>query len=200
MDKNAYKLVFFCCMYIYLFMMSHSYLFIVRTKLKCPFCISSHAYLFANKNFYILKNFIISKIAAASRDTALMSVVGPNSSNTSCLRSATPISNIVRQIRISGRLLSICDTVLIPELGYNGTIIDILGRFVIVLPHDYGTSIRRLPRNLKKGKGISSHQRHRLDRINVTYNEDALLNQGTFPSHDRGKSIIDFIISQSFKM
>ena len=44
------------------------------------------------------------------------------------------------------------------ELGYNGTILDIQGRYIVVLPHYYGTSIRRLPRKLKTGKGISTHQ------------------------------------------
>ena len=42
------------------------------------------------------------------------------------------------RIRIPGRLLGICDTVFIPEFGYNGTILDIKGRFIVVLPHNLG--------------------------------------------------------------
>ena len=180
--------------------MSHPFLFVVRTEFKCPFCILGNTYLFANKNANILKIFIIWKIGAASRDTALMSEIDPNSSNPSHLRSATPIPNILRRIRISGRLLAVCDTVLIPELGYNGTILDIDSRFVTVLPHDYGPSIRRLPHKLKGAKGISSHQRRWLDRVNVAYNDDTLLLQGTFPSRAQGNSFVFQIDFYKFKI
>ena len=116
-----------------------------------------------------------------------MSSINPNTIDTSYLRSSTPIPIDNRRIRISGRLLGICDTVFIPELGYNGTIFDIIGRFIVVLPHDYGISIRRLARNLKSGKGITSHQRRWFDRINVAYDDDTLLLEGTFPNWRRGK-------------
>ena len=72
-------------------------------------------------------------------------------------------------------------------LGYNGTILDIKGRFVVVLPHDYGPSIRRLPRNLRYGRGISTHIRRWFDRIDAAYNDDTALAQGTFPNLKKGK-------------
>ena len=137
-----------------------------------------------------IKKIIICEIAAAPPDSVFMTVSPSISTNTPNLRSATPIPINNRRIRISGRLLGICDTVYIPELEYNGTIIDIVGRFVVVLPHDYGHSIRRLPRNLETGNGISSHQRHWLDRINVAYHDNTLLLQGTFPNRQRGKCFI----------
>ena len=107
------------------------------------------------------------------------------------LCSATPLSRDNRRKRISGRLLGICDTVFIPEYNYNGTIIDIVGRYVIVLPHDYGPSIRRLPQSLRYGKGISCHQRFWLDRINVAYHDHILIVGGTFPA--RGRFILFWI-------
>ena len=104
------------------------------------------------------------------------------STNTLNLRSATPIPIDNRRIRISGCLLGICDTLYIPELRYNGTIIDILGRFVIVLPDDYGTSIHRLPQKLETGNSIASHQSCWYDRISAPYHDNTLLLQGTFPA------------------
>ena len=116
-----------------------------------------------------------------------MPAIHRNSNDTSHLRSSTPIPVDSRRIRVSGRLLCICDTVFIPELGYNGTILDIVGRFVVVLPHDYGPSIRRLPRKLEYGRGISSHIRRWFDRINVAFNDDTILSKGTFPNQTKGK-------------
>ena len=101
------------------------------------------------------------------------------------LRYATPPSRDNQRKRISGRLLGICDTVFIPEYNYNGTIIDIIGHFVIVLPHDYGPSIRRLPQSLQYGKDISCHQRFWLDQINVAYHNHILIVGGTFPARGR---------------
>ena len=127
-----------------------------------------------------------------------MSVSPSVSTYTTNLRSTTPIPTDNRQIRISGRLLRICDTVYIPELRYNGTIINIVGRFVIFLPHDYGPSISRLPRNLKTGNGISTHQRRWLDRISVAYHDKTWLLQGTVPARHRGKSFVfSFYIKKS---
>ena len=116
-----------------------------------------------------------------------MPAINQNTLDTSHLRCSTSIPFDNRRIRISGRLLSICDTVFIPELGYNGTILDIKGRYIVILPHDYGVSIRRLARNLRSGEGISSHQRRWFDRINVAYHDNILLLEGTFPNRNRGK-------------
>ena len=102
----------------------------------------------------------------------------PNIQHTLC---STEIPFDSRRTRISGRLVGVCDTVFIPELGYNGTIIDIKGRYIVVLPHDYGTSFRRLPSKLRVGIGISSHQRRWLDRINVAFVDNCVLSKGTYP-------------------
>ena len=50
-----------------------------------------------------------------------MSYLHRNSIGTSYLRSATLIHSDVQRIRISGRLLCVCDTVFIPDLGFQGT-------------------------------------------------------------------------------
>ena len=113
----------------------------------------------------------------------------PSSSNPSYLRSATPIPYDNQRIRISGRLVSVCDTVFIPHLGYNGTITGIRGRIVTVQPHDYGPLIRDTPHNFQKGKVISTHQRRWLDRKGIAYHDDTILFQGTFPARRRGKDI-----------
>ena len=116
-----------------------------------------------------------------------MGSIIPDANDTSYLRCSTAIPIGIRRIRISGRLLGICDTVYIPDLGYNGTILDIKGRYIVVLPHDYGISIRQLARNLKSGNGISTHICRFFDRINVAYTEETLLLQGTYPNRNRGK-------------
>ena len=111
----------------------------------------------------------------------------------SLLRSSTPLPADSRRVRISSRLFCICDNIFIPDLGYNGTILDIKGRFVIVLPHDYGPSIRRLPRNLRYGIGISTHIRRWFNQIDVAYNDNTILLQGTFPNLRKGKYNINEI-------
>ena len=82
-------------------------------------------------------------------------------------------------IRISGHLLGLCNTIFIPELGYNGTIIDIKGQYIIVLPHDYGTPFRCLPSKLITGRGISSHRW--LDQINMAFVDTCIYLKGTYP-------------------
>lgn len=122
----------------------------------------------------------------------------PSSSNPSYLRSATPIPDDNQRIRISGRLLSVCDTVFIPYLGYNGTITRISSGIVTVQPYDYGPLIRDNPNQFQKGKGISTHQRRWLDRKNIAYHDDTILFQGTFPARRRGKHMNKKNISTFF--
>ena len=129
-----------------------------------------------------------------------MSEYHPHSSNASYLRSATPIPHDNQRIRISGRLLSVCDTVYIPYLGYNGTITGIRGRIVTVQPHDYGLLIRDTPHNFERGKGISTHQCRWLDRNNIAYHDDTLHFQGTFPARRRGKVMNKIVFTTFFKI
>ena len=87
------------------------------------------------------------------------------------LRSVTPLPLDNRRKPISGCLLGISGTVFLLEYNYNGTIIDFVGRSVIVLPNYYGPAIHRLPRIIRAGQGISCHQRWWLDIIHVGYHD-----------------------------
>ena len=92
---------------------------------------------------------------------------------------STPPTNNCR-VRIEGRLHGIGDTVFIPHLGYNGTILDFVGRrHLIIIPHDYGYTIRILPSKLKQGFGINCHQLIHLDELEIYYFNHLLLDTGT---------------------
>ena len=85
-----------------------------------------------------------------------------------------------RRVRIDGRLHTIGDTVFIPHLGYNGTILDFVGRRqLIIKPHDYGYTIHILPNKLKVGVGINCHQRMHLDNLDIYYYDPLLIDTGT---------------------
>ena len=90
-----------------------------------------------------------------------------------------------RRRRINGRLHSIGDTVFIPSLQYNGTIIDFRGRRILVLPHDYGYPDLFCLSSLLPGSGINCHQRVRLEELGYYYFDHLLLDTGTYPASHR---------------
>ena len=80
----------------------------------------------------------------------------------------------IHRARIGGRLHSIGDTVFIPYLGYNGTILRFSGRnYVAVIPHDKGQPVLYLCSQLEKGSGINTSIRIWLKgnriQVNDTY-------------------------------
>ena len=78
----------------------------------------------------------------------------------------------VCRARIDGRLHSVGDTVHIPYLGYNGTILRFCGReFVAVVPHDKGQPVLYLCTQLKRGSGINTANRIWLRQNGVTMND-----------------------------
>ena len=87
--------------------------------------------------------------------------------------------------QIDGRLHSVGDTVYIPDLGYNGTIVSFTALFAKVIPHDYGHPIRRLFRNLRAASGISNLQRYHLQDIGVILNDNTRITGGTLSSPSR---------------
>ena len=109
-----------------------------------------------------------------------MRLTGPHENQPyfSFLSSIIPPSTHHR--RIDGRLHTVGDTVLIPNLGYNGTILGFTHHFVVVLPHDYGPPIRRLSRNLRSGRGISLVQWSHLHSIGISINDTHRIYGGTF--------------------
>ena len=106
------------------------------------------------------------------------------------LDSAVPPPTDYRRRRIAGRLLSIGDSVFIPQLGYNGTIIDFYSRRVLVQPHDYGYPDSYLPRHLRPAEGINALQRVRLEELGIYYFDHCLLDRGTFPAPYRRFQIV----------
>ena len=73
----------------------------------------------------------------------------------------------VNRLRIDGRLHTAGDTVFIPALGYNGTILNLYKReqdgveecLIWTLPHDYGTPVNYSPFDLRAGVCVSTHIR-----------------------------------------
>jgi len=69
----------------------------------------------------------------------------------------------INYLRIDGRLRSVGDTVFIPVLGYNGTILNLHKRqldgveviSILTLPHDYGEPITYSPFDLRAGVGLN---------------------------------------------
>ena len=90
-----------------------------------------------------------------------------------------PCSTTINRLRIDGRLHSIGDTVFIPVLGYNGTILNLLKRqldgieviSILTLPHDYGEPITCSPFNLRAGVGVSTHIMLHFYEHNVFFND-----------------------------
>ena len=78
----------------------------------------------------------------------------------------------VCRARIYGRLHSVGETVHIPILGYNRTILRFCGsEFVAVVPHDKGHPELYLCHQLKIGSGINTANRNWLMQNGVTFND-----------------------------
>ena len=88
-------------------------------------------------------------------------------------------------LRIQGTLHRIGDSVFIPDLNCNGTILRFLNTFVSIQPHDYGVSVRRLPRNLRIGSGINHFIRENLHSRGIYTRDNVKLRRGTFPIPSR---------------
>lgn len=84
--------------------------------------------------------------------------------------------------QIPSRLHHIGNTILTVDLKKKRTILDFNHRYVTVLPHDYGCSVRRLPHNLHSCGGVTCWQRQCMDRIGVYYHDNLLLIGGAHPS------------------
>ena len=110
--------------------------------------------------------------------------------------------------RIDGRLHTVGDTVLIPDLGYNGTILSFSRLYVRVLPHDYGPPVRRLTRNLRRGSGITIVQLSHLLEIGIKVNDHHQIHGGTFaargrPNHNKtidDNSLAEYFIFHNFRL
>ena len=88
-------------------------------------------------------------------------------------------------LRIQGTLHRIGDSVFIPDLNCNGTILRFLSTFVSIQPHDYGVSVRRLPSNLRIGSGINHCIRATLYSQGIYTRDNVKLRRGTFPVPSR---------------
>ena len=88
-------------------------------------------------------------------------------------------------LRIQGTLHRIGDSVFIPDLNCNGTILRFLDTFVSIQPHDYGVSVRRLPSNLRIGSGINHCIRATLYSQGIYTRDNVKLRRGTFPVPSR---------------
>ena len=87
--------------------------------------------------------------------------------------------------RIQGKLHRIGDSVFIPNLKVNGTILRFSRKFVVIQPHDYGVSVRRLPRNLHIGSGINHCVLLKLYSQGMYTRDTVKLRRGTFPIPSR---------------
>ena len=87
--------------------------------------------------------------------------------------------NIPSRRRIDGRLHSIGNTVFIPNLGYNGTIVWFNNNSILVLPHDYGNTQSYTATELKVGSGITPIIAGWLRENNIPHFDTVLLHQGT---------------------
>ena len=87
-----------------------------------------------------------------------------------------------RRRRFSDRLYHIGNTIYIVDLKYNSTILDFDRKYFLVLPHDYGGSVKRDPHNLRLGSCITGWQRQWMHQIHVYYHNHKLTNGGTHPA------------------
>jgi len=83
--------------------------------------------------------------------------------------------------RIQGKLHRKGDSIYIPDLKCNGTILDFDRKLVSIQPHDYGKSVKRLPKNLRLGCGINHCVRLTLHSLNIYIRDEVVLRKGTFP-------------------
>ena len=91
------------------------------------------------------------------------------------------IVNEIKIKRIQGRLHRCGDSVFIPDLQCNGTILYFTKKIVALQPHDYGSSVRRQPSKLRLGCGINRCVRLTLYSLNIYFRDDIVLHAGTFP-------------------
>ena len=87
--------------------------------------------------------------------------------------------------RIQGKLHRIGDSVFIPNLKVNGTILRFSRKFVVIQPHDYGVSVRRLPKNLRIGSGINYCVLSTLHSQGIYTRDTVKLSRGTYPIPSR---------------
>ena len=89
----------------------------------------------------------------------------------------------VNRLRIDGRLHSAGETVYIPALGYNGTILNlskqvvdgVVEYLVLTLPHDYGTPVNYSPLDLRAGVGVSTHILLHFHSHNIIYYDNVCI-------------------------
>ena len=93
-------------------------------------------------------------------------------------------------LRIQGKLHRIGDSVYIPDLKCNGTILRFSKYFVALQPHDYGATVRRLPKNLRIGCGINSFIRETLELKGIYTRDTAIFRRGTSQIPSR-KTFVD---------
>ena len=83
--------------------------------------------------------------------------------------------------RIQGKLHRKGDSIYIPDLKCNGTILKFHRKLVSIQPHDYGKSVKRLPKNLRLGCGINHCVCLTLHSLNIYFRDEVVLRKGTFP-------------------
>ena len=83
-------------------------------------------------------------------------------------------------LRIQGTLHRVGDSVYIPDLKCNGTILRFSTHYVVIQPHDYGATVRRLSKNLRIGYGINSFIRETLELKGIYTRDTAIVRRGTF--------------------
>ena len=103
-------------------------------------------------------------------------------------------STTINRLRIDGRLHSVGDTVFIPILGYNGTILNLHKRqldgvevcSILTLPHDYGEPVIYSPSDLQSGVGVSNHMIWHFESQNVFYDSSVrIFGFPTYIHHSR---------------
>ena len=67
----------------------------------------------------------------------------------------------------------------IRQFNYNGTIIDVRGTRILVLPHNYGYPDLFHPSLLESGTGINCYQRVRLEELGYYHLNQLLLDTDT---------------------
>lgn len=82
--------------------------------------------------------------------------------------------------RIQGTWYWIGDSVYIPDLLCNVTILYFFRDFAAVHPHNYRLSVRQLPKNLRIGCGINHCIRLTLYSHNIYTRDNVILRRGNF--------------------
>ena len=96
--------------------------------------------------------------------------------------SSIPPPDNPRRWKIDGQLKDIGNTVFIPSLKYNVTIMDLYGKSIVVLPHDYRYPDKYLPSQLRHCGRITCHQRIRFEELRIYYFDHLLLDGSTYPA------------------